>query len=53
MHTLRYSLFLLGLLLAAGGQMGCFLALVGGAGAEAGYVGTQKDRSAGETVSDQ
>lgn len=32
---------------------GCFLAVVGGAGAEAGYVGAQKDRKAGETMSDQ
>lgn len=31
---------------------GCLVAAVG-AGAEAGYVASQKDRSAGETVSDQ
>lgn len=41
------------LILAAGAVNGCVLLLAGGAGAEAGYVGTQKDRSAGETVSDQ
>lgn len=32
---------------------GCFWVVVGGAGAEAGYVATQDDRKAGETVSDQ
>lgn len=32
---------------------GCFLLLAGGAGAEAGYTASQKDRTAGETVSDQ
>ncbi|OGR49498.1 MAG: hypothetical protein A2X40_11250 [Elusimicrobia bacterium GWC2_65_9] len=32
---------------------GCFLLVVGGAGAEAGYVATQDKRSSGETVSDQ
>lgn len=36
-----------------GCQTGCFLAVVGGAGAEAGYVASQKDRSGGETMSDQ
>ncbi len=50
---MRYSRYLLGLLAVAGSQSGCFLAVVGGAGAEAGYVATQKDRSTGETVSDQ
>lgn len=50
---MRYCIYLMGLLLAAGSQTGCFLAVVGGAGAEAGYVATQKERSAGETVSDQ
>ena len=50
---MRYSRYLLVLLVIASSQTGCFLAVVGGAGAEAGYVATQKDRTAGETVSDQ
>ncbi|MEZ4704156.1 MAG: BON domain-containing protein [Bdellovibrionota bacterium] len=33
-------------------QQACVLA-AGAAGAEAGYVGTQKDRTAGETINDQ
>lgn len=38
---------------AAGCLGGCFMLLVGGAGAEGGYVASQKERTAGETVSDQ
>lgn len=38
---------------AAGLMNGCVLLLAGGAGAEAGYVGTQKERTAGQTMSDQ
>lgn len=32
---------------------GCWWVLVGGAGAEGGYVASQEDRSTGETMSDQ
>lgn len=38
---------------AASSLGGCFWLLVGGGGAEAGYVAGQKDRTAGETMSDQ
>ena len=41
------------LLVLAASLNGCFLLLAGGAGAEAGYTASQKDRTAGETVSDQ
>jgi hyperosmotically inducible periplasmic protein len=36
-----------------GAQAGCLVAVAGGAGAEAGYVSAQDDRSAGETMGDQ
>lgn len=41
------------LLAAAGLSSGCFWLVAGGAGAEAGYVASQDDRSTGDTVSDQ
>lgn len=40
-------------LLLCAGFSGCFWLVAGGAGAEAGYVAGQDDRSAGQTMSDQ
>jgi osmotically-inducible protein OsmY len=39
--------------LLVGALTGCGAAAVGAAGAEAGYVAAQEDRSAGETIDDQ
>ncbi len=52
-HPSRFPLVLSLWLLALVPVNGCFLAVVGGAGAEAGYVAGQEDRTSGETVSDQ
>ena len=35
------------------GLNGCWWVLIGGAGAEGGYIASQQDRSTGETMSDQ
>jgi len=50
---MRRTIILAAGLAAAGGLSGCFWLVAGGAGAEAGYVAGQEERSAGETVSDQ
>ena len=45
--------FLLPFLIVLFGLTGCWAAAIGAGGAEAGYVLTQADRSAGETIDDQ
>lgn len=44
---------MLTLLAIAGPTSGCFWLVAGGAGAEAGYVAGQGDRTAGDTLTDQ
>jgi len=51
--TLRRTAGLALLLGLCAGSGGCILLLAGGAGAEGGYVASQKERKAGDTVSDQ
>jgi len=48
-HRIAIGLFISALML---GSSGCLLAAAG-AGAEAAYVGTQEDRTAGDTIDDQ
>ena len=50
---MRTFLSLTSILGLSAGLSGCWLAVVGGAGAEAGYTAGQKERTAGETIDDQ
>ena len=53
MTIVRKGIGLALLVVLAGSQAGCLMAVAGGAGAEAGYAAGQPNRTTGETVSDQ